>query len=96
MLINLLLLAITLSLDSLGVGITYGIRDIKIATSSKIILFFLSFIIILISLTIGSIALHLFPFWLTSCLRRVVASVYGMLDNVSKFSFKFEFYRNYK
>lgn len=50
MLINSLLLAISSSIDSLGIGITYGIRNIKISFLGKLILFTISFLIAFLSI----------------------------------------------
>lgn len=36
-----LLLSIAVSIDALGIGITYGIRDTKISNISKYVLFFI-------------------------------------------------------
>ena len=42
MLINSILLALSSSLDSLGIGITYGIKNMKISKISRLILFTIS------------------------------------------------------
>ena len=39
MLLTYLVLAISVSIDSLGIGITYGLRNTKITKLAKIILF---------------------------------------------------------
>ena len=40
----MLFLAISSSIDSFGIGITYGIRNTKISNSAKLILFVISFV----------------------------------------------------
>lgn len=45
MLPNSIILAITSSIDSLGIGITYGIRSIYISNIGKFILFIISFLL---------------------------------------------------
>lgn len=55
MLINTFLLALSSSIDSLGIGITYGFKKIKLSRFSKIILFILSIIITSFSGLIGYI-----------------------------------------
>lgn len=55
MLINSLLLALSSSIDSLGIGITYGIKNTKITLLSQIILFIISIFVTTISITLGSI-----------------------------------------
>ena len=45
MFFNTLVLALSSSIDSLGIGITYGLRHIKLLKKSKIILFLVSIFI---------------------------------------------------
>lgn len=52
MLLNCILLALSVSIDSLGIGITYGIKHTKINNISNVILFTISF-----CMTCGSIFL---------------------------------------
>ena len=59
--VNLLLLAISSSIDSLGIGITYGIKNTKISKLSKIILFIISLITTYISIFFGNIIQYIFP-----------------------------------
>ena len=47
MFLNTFLLAISSSIDSLGIGITYGLRHTKLLKKSKIILFLISIFIII-------------------------------------------------
>ena len=54
MLLNSLFLALSSSIDSLGIGITYGIKNMKISFLSKLILFIISIIISYFSIFIGS------------------------------------------
>lgn len=53
MLINSIILAISSSIDSLGIGITYGIRNTKISFVGKLILLLISIVITYISLFFG-------------------------------------------
>lgn len=53
MLLNCILLALSVSIDSLGIGITYGIKHTKINSISNIILFSISFCITSGSIFIG-------------------------------------------
>lgn len=68
MFFSILFLAISLSIDSLGVGITYGVRNTKIPFASKFILFFISFFAVLFSVSIGNILLQIFPVGVTKIL----------------------------
>ena len=61
MFFSILILAISLSIDSLGVGITYGIRNTKIPLFPKLILFFISFLAVFSSVFVGNILLKFFP-----------------------------------
>ena len=54
MLLTYLVLALSSSVDSLGIGITYGIRNTKISRIAKIILFIISACITSISVFIGN------------------------------------------
>jgi len=55
MIFSSLLLAISSSIDSLGIGITYGFKKIQLKKWSKIILFCISILITFIAFVIGSI-----------------------------------------
>ena len=55
MLINSFILALSSSIDSLGIGITYGIKNTKISFYSKIILFVISITITCLSLLLGNL-----------------------------------------
>lgn len=54
MFFSILLLAISSSMDSLGIGITYGLKQIKLKKWSKFILFFVSVLVTLMSIVTGS------------------------------------------
>ena len=53
MLINSILLALSSSLDSLGIGITYGIKNMKISKISRLILFTISCFVSFSSILLG-------------------------------------------
>lgn len=61
MLIDSLILAISSSIDSLGIGITYGIKNTKIAFTGKCILFGMSWLISSISIYLGDFLKFVFP-----------------------------------
>ena len=61
MLFTTILLAISSSIDSLGIGITYGIRNTIILNKGKLVIFFISFIITLLSSYLGNILKLIFP-----------------------------------
>lgn len=53
MLIYSLMLSISSSIDSLGIGITYGVKNVKISYKAKVILFTVSFFSSIISIWFG-------------------------------------------
>ena len=61
MFINSLILAISSSIDSLGIGITYGIKNTKISYIAKVVLFVISFIISVISIWFGTVLKNIVP-----------------------------------
>lgn len=60
MLLTYFILAISVSIDSLGIGITYGLRNTKIKGFAKVILFVISSLITAFSVEIGNILTDLF------------------------------------
>lgn len=69
MLINSLILALSSSIDSLGIGITYGIKNTKITVYSQIILFIISVFVTTISIMLGSV--------LKSFLSDIISKIIG-------------------
>lgn len=71
MFITYLVLALSVSIDSLGIGITYGIRNIKIFRSAKIILFTISILLTYLSINLGSLLSNIFSKaftkWIGAC-----------------------------
>lgn len=65
MLLNYFLLASSVSIDSLGIGITYGLRKMKITKPAKLILFLFSFIITMFSVFLGNLLTKYLPEFLT-------------------------------
>ena len=60
MLINYIFLAISSSLDSIGIGITYGIKNTQISFSAKIILWIISYIMVIVAVLLSSILAKIF------------------------------------
>lgn len=54
MFFNYVALAISASIDSLGIGITYGLKNTKIVFSAKLVLFIISIIITAFSMLLGN------------------------------------------
>lgn len=65
MLVNSLFLAISSSIDSLGIGVTYGIKNTKISYMGKVVLFFISFTISILSMWFGNFIKNIFSDSLT-------------------------------
>lgn len=78
MFVNLLGLAMILSIDSLGVGITYGIRKMKISLLPKLILFFISFFMLLFSISLGNLLLVFLPISLSKFIASFLLFMIGV------------------
>lgn len=61
MLFTIILLALSVSIDSLGIGITYGLRKTSISTPAKFILFIVSFSFVCISVAFGYFLISILP-----------------------------------
>ncbi len=101
MLLNCLFLAISSSIDSLGIGITYGIKNTKITMGAKSILFFISFIISIISIYFGNLLKFIFPDFLIHYLGSFLLILMGLFMcfqsvKVSKKEYKIENDKNLK
>ena len=57
----MLFLAISSSIESFGIGITYGIKNTKISNSAKLILFIISFIVSFFAVHFGDFLKDLLP-----------------------------------
>ena len=85
--LNSLFLAISSSIDSLGIGITYGIKNTKISTIGKIILFAISLVTTYISIFFGNIVQYLFPKSFTNflgCLILIYMGIYICFQALKK------------
>ena len=60
MFFSILILAISSSMDSLGIGITYGLRRTQLKKWDKLILFCISIIVTLFSISIGKFLKNIF------------------------------------
>lgn len=78
MLFNSIVLAICSSIDSLGIGIAYGIRKIKIINSAKLLLFFISFFVSIFSVILGNSIRKIFPNNITSSFSNILLIIIGM------------------
>lgn len=78
MLINSLVLSLSSSIDSLGIGITYGIKNTKISIWAKIVLFVISFTISALSVWFGNIIKTIFPDFITKLIGNIILIVMGI------------------
>ncbi len=79
MLLNYLALAVSVSIDSLGIGITYGFRKTCISNISKIILFVISIIITYIGIIIGKTLSLILPSYITVFLGAFILIIMGSI-----------------
>lgn len=78
MLLSYFLLAASVSVDSLGIGITYGLRKTKITKSANCILFILSMTITSISVFIGDKIAAIFPEFIATCIGSIFLLFMGI------------------
>ena len=76
--LNSILLAISSSIDSLGIGLTFGIRNTKISNIGKIIIFVISIAIAFISITLGNFIQKIFPNFLTKLIASSILIAIGL------------------
>lgn len=74
----LTLLAFAVSLDSFGVGITYGLRQVKIPLLSIVIISVLSGIVICISMQVGVLLAHFVSPKIASAVGAIILIVMGL------------------
>ncbi|MCI8617687.1 MAG: hypothetical protein HFJ60_05575 [Clostridia bacterium] len=72
------ILAISSSIDSLGIGITYGIKNTKISLIGKILLFIISITVTYISIFLGNIIESIFPHFLTKLIGSSILIFMGV------------------
>lgn len=73
-----LFLAISSSIDSFGIGITYGIKNTKMSLFGKIILFFISIISAYFSIFCGNIIQNIIPETFTKIIGSFVLILIGL------------------
>lgn len=72
MLINSLVLALSSSIDSLGIGITYGIKNTRISYMGKVVLFVMSFSISVLSVWFGDMIEDVFSDFATKLIGNTI------------------------
>lgn len=79
MILTCMLLALSTSIDSIGIGLTYGIRDITISRQAKIILFIISLIISSISILIGNTLNNILSKEITNIIGSLILFFIGLI-----------------
>ena len=79
MILTCMLLALSTSIDSIGIGLTYGIRDITISRQAKIILFIISLIISSISILIGNTLNNILSKEITNIIGSLILFFIGII-----------------
>ena len=77
MLINSLILALSSSIDSLGIGITYGIKNTKISYMGRVVLFVISFSISILSIWFGDVIKNIFSDFATKLMGNIILIAMG-------------------
>lgn len=78
MFITYLLLALSLSIDSIGIGITYGLRNTRIPAISKLILFMISIIFTTIALEFGKLITAFLPDYIATIIGSSILIFIGI------------------
>jgi len=78
MLINSLVLALSSSIDSLGIGITYGIKNTRISHMGKVILFIIPFSISIISVWFGDMIKNISSDFVTKLIGNIILIAMGL------------------
>ncbi len=78
MLINSIILALSSSIDSLGIGITYGLKNTRISGFAKIVLFIISFLISIVSVWCGDVIKNIFSDFVTKLIGNSILILMGI------------------
>lgn len=78
MLLAYVILAASVSIDALGIGVTYGLRNTKISGFAKIILFIISILITGFSVFVGNSISNIFSAGFTTFIGSVLLVVMGL------------------
>lgn len=75
--LGIILLAISLSMDALGLGISYGLRMIKIPILAKLVIALISAIFMLIAVILGNCIATIFPAIFSKIIGVTILAVLG-------------------
>lgn len=76
--VSLLLLAFAVSVDGFGVGVTYGIRQIRIPLRSVFVISICSGLVILLAMLIGSLIVEWIPAYLATAIGAIILIAIGI------------------
>lgn len=82
MILNSLFLAISSSIDSLGIGITYGLKNTRISHIANVILFIISIIITTFSMWFGGCLRNFFPYQVTNYIGSFIIIFMGIFMTI--------------
>lgn len=85
MFLHCMLLAFCSTLDSFGIGITYGLKNTHILFGAKIILFICCFLMTLLSLFLGNCFFAIFPDYIANLIGSFILVLIGGFFIVSSF-----------
>lgn len=88
--LNSILLALSVSIDSLGIGITYGIRNAKINTLSRCILFIMSVLFSSMSIALGDYIGSILPEIMTKLISSGFLILIGIIILIDPIPFDFD------
>ena len=78
MFLSYIILALSLSIDSIGIGITYGLRNTHIPLLSKLILFTISIIFTSASLMLGNLLKYILPDTVANIIGSILLIIIGI------------------
>jgi putative sporulation protein YtaF len=91
--ISMIMLAFAVSMDSLSIGVTYGIRKIQFPLRSKLVIACMSGAMLLLSMYVGSVLLLFLPMqverWLASAIL-IALGIWAIYNVVKKEEDKYE------
>lgn len=79
MLLNIILISISLSIDALGIGVSYQLKGVSISTVGKIIIGLVSTMIMWISLVTGEVLIVVLPVYVTKLLGIGILMLMGSI-----------------
>lgn len=78
MLLNCILLAFCVSIDSLSIGLTYGLKNTRISFGAKLILFIISIVITSLSIFIGASICKIFSPNISTAIGCILLCIMGL------------------